>query len=68
MPGSDETRPVLFFFPKGYEQETDDAYKNAIKRGHIVVGVEIPDEEPSGRLAQAECLLVAAGGKLFKSV
>ena len=46
---------------KGYEQETDDRYKQAIARGQIVVGVEIHGEDKSGRLAEAQRILDECG-------
>ena len=38
---------------KGYEQEADDHYKQAIERGQIVVGVEVHGEDHIGQLAEA---------------
>jgi len=49
---------------KGYEQEADDHYKDAIEHGQIVVGVEVPGEDGAGRLAEAQRILKEAGGKI----
>src|ERR1700687_3193366 len=38
---------------KGYEEEADDHYKEAIAQGRIVVGVEVPGADGGGRLAEA---------------
>ncbi len=46
---------------RGYEQEADDRYKQAIARGQIVVGVELHGEDISGRLAEAQRILDEAG-------
>ena len=48
---------------KGYEQEADDHYKEAIEQGHIVVGVEVHGEDGAGRLAEAQRILDEAGAK-----
>lgn len=49
---------------KGYEQERDDDYKQAIERGQIVVGVEIPADHGSlGTLSIAQGILADAGGR-----
>lgn len=48
---------------KGYEQETDDCYKQAIERGLIVVGVEVLGEDGAGQLAEAQRILDEAGAK-----
>lgn len=48
---------------KGYEQEADDSYKQAIERGQIVVGVEVHGEVSDGRLAEAQRILHEAGAK-----
>ena len=47
---------------KGYEQEADDHYKQAIARGQIVVGVELHGEDISGRLAEAQRILDEGAG------
>ena len=46
---------------KGYEQEADDHFKQAIKRGQIVVGVELQGEDHAAQLAQAQSILNEAG-------
>jgi len=46
---------------KGYEQEADDHYKQAIERGQIVVGVEVHGEDHAGQLAEAQRILNEAG-------
>lgn len=49
---------------KGYEQETDDDHKQAVKRGQIVVGVEVHDgEDGAAQLAEAQRILDEAGAK-----
>lgn len=49
---------------KGYEQEADDSYKQAIERGQIVVGVEVDDrEDGAGQLAEAQRILDEARAK-----
>jgi hypothetical protein len=48
---------------KGYEQEADDYYKQAIERGQIVVGVEVHGDDGAGQLAEARRILDAAGAK-----
>jgi len=48
---------------KGYEQEADDGYKQAVERGQIVVGVEVQGEDGAGQLADAERILDEAGSK-----
>jgi hypothetical protein len=46
---------------KGYEQEADDHYKQAIERGQIVVGVEVHGEDGAARLAEAQRILDETG-------
>jgi len=46
---------------KGYEDESDDLFKQAINRGQIVVGVELPGEDHAAQLAQAQRILNEAG-------
>ena len=46
---------------KGYEQEADDFYKQAIERGQIVVGVEVRGEDLAGELAKAQLILDESG-------
>jgi hypothetical protein len=53
---------------KGYEQEADDYYKQAIERGQIVVGVEVHGEGGAGQLAEAQHILDEAGAKQFLPV
>jgi hypothetical protein len=53
---------------KGYEQEADDHYKEAIARGQIVVGVEVHGEDGAGRLAEVQRILAEAGGKQLSPV
>ena len=48
---------------KGYEEEADDYYKQAIERGQIVVGVEVQSEDSAGQLAEAQRILDEAGAK-----
>lgn len=48
---------------KGYEQEADDHYKQAIEHGQIVVGVEVHGEDGAGRLAEAQRILDEAGAR-----
>ena len=48
---------------KGYEQEADDQYKQAIERGQIVVGVEVHGEDGAGQLAEAQRILDEAEAK-----
>ena len=48
---------------KGYEDETDDVFKQAIERGQIVVGVEILGEGSEDRLACAQRILDEAGAR-----
>jgi hypothetical protein len=48
---------------KGYEQEADDHYKQAIERGQIVVGVEVHGEDGAGQLAEAQRILEEACAK-----
>jgi hypothetical protein len=48
---------------KGYEQEADDQYKQAVERGQIVVGVEVPGEDGAGRLEVAKRILDEAGAQ-----
>jgi hypothetical protein len=50
---------------KGYEQEADDHYKQAIERGQIVVGVEVHGEDGAGQLPEAERILNEMGAKPF---
>lgn len=45
---------------KGDEQEADDVNKQAIKRGQILVGVEVQPEDSAGQLADVEHILNAA--------
>ena len=52
---------------KGYEQEADDDYKQAIERGQIVVGVEVQGEDGAGQLAEAQRILDEAGAKQLLS-
>lgn len=42
---------------KGYEQEADDNYKQAIERGQLVVGVEVQGDGAARRLAEAQRIL-----------
>jgi len=53
---------------KGYEQEADDSYKQAIERGQIVVGVEVHGEVSGGRLAEAQRILDEAGANQLAHV
>ena len=53
---------------KGYEQEADDSYKQAIERGQIVVGVEVHGEVSDGRLAEAQRILDEAGANQLAHV
>lgn len=53
---------------KGYEQEADDSYKEAIERGQIVVGVEVHGEDGAGQPAEAQRILDEAGAKQLSSV
>jgi hypothetical protein len=53
---------------KGYEQESDDCYKQAIKSGLIVVGIEIPGEHAAAKLAEAQRILDEAGAAPLKCV
>jgi hypothetical protein len=46
---------------KGYEDEADDHFKQAIKSGQIVVGVELPGEHRVAELAEAQRILNEAG-------
>lgn len=49
---------------KGYEQEADDSYKQAIERGQIVVGVEVQDgEDGAAQLAEGQRILDEAGAQ-----
>jgi hypothetical protein len=48
---------------KGYEQESDDHYKQAVERGQIVVGVEVHGENGVGQLAKVQRILDEAGAK-----
>jgi len=48
---------------KGYEQEADDRYKQAIQHGQIVVGVEVHGDDGVGRLAEAQRILDEAGAR-----
>ena len=48
---------------KGYEQEADDCYKQAIERGQIVVGIEVHGEDGAGQLAEAQRILDEAGAR-----
>jgi len=48
---------------KGYEQEVDDNAKQAIERGQMVVGVEIPGDDHAGHLAEAQRILDESGAK-----
>jgi hypothetical protein len=48
---------------KGYQQEADDYCKQAVERGQIVVGVEVPEEDGAGRLREAQRILDEAGAK-----
>jgi len=52
---------------KGYEEEADDYYKLAIKRGQIVVGVEVPGDTAAVQLAKAEHILNEAGGQALET-
>ena len=52
---------------KGYEQEADDHYKQAIERGQIVVGVEVHGEDHIGQLAEAQRILNEAGATALES-
>jgi hypothetical protein len=51
---------------KGYEVEAPDFVRRAIDAGRIVVGVEVRDKNPAGRLAEAQRLLDEAGGKQLR--
>ena len=53
---------------KGYEQEADDQNKRAIRRGQIVVGVELQGEDHSGQLAEAQRILDDAGATTLESL
>lgn len=48
---------------KGYEVEAPDFVRNAINAGRIVVGVEVRDNDPAPRLAEAQRILAKAGGE-----
>ncbi len=48
---------------KGYQEEADDRYKEAVERGQIVVGVEIHSEDGTGRAAEAQRILDQAGAR-----
>lgn len=48
---------------KGYEVEAPDFVRKAIHAGRIVVGVEVRDNDPAGRLAEAQRILDEAGGE-----
>jgi len=50
---------------KGYEQEADDHYRQAVEHGLIVVGVEVSGEDGAGRLAEAQRILDEAGAKPY---
>ena len=52
---------------KGYEQEADDHYKQAVERGKIVVGVEVHGEHHIGQLAEAQRILNEAGATALES-
>jgi hypothetical protein len=51
---------------KGYEVEAPDFVKKAIHDGRIVVGVEVRDRDPAGRLAEAQRILDEAGGEQLR--
>jgi hypothetical protein len=48
---------------KGYEVEPHDAIKQALRDGRIVVGVDVLGDDAAARLAEAQRILDAAGGK-----
>ena len=50
---------------KGYEQEADDRYRQAIERGLIVVGVEVTGDERTGLFADAQRILDEEGAGSF---
>jgi hypothetical protein len=52
---------------KGYEEEADDYFKQAIERGQIVVGVEIQGEE-NIQLLEAQRILDEAGAQVLEPV
>jgi hypothetical protein len=51
---------------KGYEVEAPDFVRKAIHAGRIVVGVEVRDRDPAGRLAEAQRILDEAGGEQLR--
>jgi hypothetical protein len=53
---------------KGYDEEADDRYKEAIEQGRIVVGVEVYGVGSSRQLAEADRILHEAGAKALKPV
>jgi hypothetical protein len=53
---------------KGYDEEADDRYKEAIEQCRIVVGVEVSGEDGSRQLAEADRILHEAGAKTLKPV
>lgn len=46
---------------KGHEVEAPDYVRQAIHAGRIVLGVEVRDKDPAGRLAEAQRILDEAG-------
>ncbi len=48
---------------KGYASEADDIYKQAVRRGLVVVGVQLSDDADPARIALAQRILDEAGGK-----
>jgi hypothetical protein len=53
---------------KGYEQEADDHYKQAVARGQIVVGVEVLGEDSASQLAEAQFILDETDAKQLEPV
>jgi len=52
---------------KGYEQEVDDSYKQAVARGLMVVGVEIEGEDGAAWLEVAQHIFDEAGAVALPS-
>ena len=48
---------------KGYEQEVDDHYKQAIERGQIVVAVEVHGDDGADQLTESQRILDEEGAK-----
>ena len=53
---------------KGYDEEADDRYKEAIEQGRIVVGVEVCGVDGGRKLAEADRILHEAGAKALKPI